>query len=104
MMTGHESRPEAASSFVLDIGPGVGALMVNAPVELEGSELEVLHRDGYRTHAIVRRWEADGSQRFIALYPELIPGDYAILCSGVPSHVRVEEGSVATAHLTADSF
>ena len=96
----NEESPPPVTSLLLDIGPGAGALLVKVPEALVGTELEILDEDSAtRTHAIVRPWPGDA--RFVALYPELSPGDYSVLGSDDArlARVRVMEGGVATADI-----
>jgi len=76
--------PSAAGSVVLDLGPGVGALVLYAPAELEGAEIEI-SRGGpdppavaARTHALVRKREAGGTACYAAVYQALAAGPYVV--------------------------
>jgi hypothetical protein len=76
---------DSAGRVVLDLGEGVGALVLYAPAELEGTEIEVspFGRRGEpvavtRTHARVRRREAGGAPSYAAVYQELADGNYVV--------------------------
>jgi len=66
---------------VLDLGPGIGALVLHAPPELDGRELAICASEAPGvaiTHSLVRgRHTARGVQH-AAVYPDLRPGDYLI--------------------------
>ena len=75
----------AAGRVVLDVGPGVGALVLYAPAELEGTEIEISPNGrrgesaaAARTHARVRRRQAGGALSYAAVYQELAAGRYVI--------------------------
>jgi hypothetical protein len=81
-MTRRESEhagPTGAGTVVLELGPGVGALVLITSPELEGTEIDVsLADDRYRTHAIVRRRLLAGGTQYAAVYPSLPPGSYTV--------------------------
>jgi hypothetical protein len=97
--------PSASGSVVLELGPGKGALVLHAPPELDGRELQIRPRDpsaGPGTHSLVRpRHTARGVQH-AAVYPDLRPGDYLIWLDGGglvdcgELSVTVEAGRVTT--------
>jgi hypothetical protein len=68
-------------SVVLELGPGIGALVLRAPPELDGREIEVSpvgNAPGPRTHSRVRPRTTGGHTRYAAVYPQLPAGDYTI--------------------------
>jgi hypothetical protein len=73
--------PSASGSVVLDLGPGIGALVLHTPPELDGRELDICALEKPTlaiTHSLVRcRYTARGVQH-AAVYPNLRPGDYLI--------------------------
>lgn len=71
--------PSGPGTVVLDIGGNAGALIIYAPRELDGTEIEVSarHPPGARTHAVVRERRAAGGCH-AAVYPALPAGDYTI--------------------------
>ena len=79
----HDSVPGPSSpgSVVLELGPGIGALVLHAPPELDGREIEVSppgHPPGPRTHSRVRPRSTGGHTQYAAVYPQLPAGDYTI--------------------------
>jgi len=63
---------------VLELGPGIGALILYTPAEMDGEEIEI-SRDGEpRTHSRVRPRHMPGETRYAAVYPSLPAGRYTI--------------------------
>jgi hypothetical protein len=104
----HPTEPAAGPSYsgtvVLELGPGAGALVLRAPAELDGAEIDVSSDTGngiFRTHSMVRpRYVANGTI-YAAVYPELPPGSYTVWTTdGEPGPaVTITGGSVTTASL-----
>jgi hypothetical protein len=102
-MTESVPGPSSAGSVVLDVGPGIGALVLHTPAKLDGAEIEIspLSPPGARrTHSQVRERRTAGGTSFAAVYPGLAAGDYTIwrdaaTAAGV---VTIEGGSVASIH------
>jgi hypothetical protein len=74
--------PSRAGSVVLDLGAGIGALILDAPEDLVGQEIEISPAGGGpsspRTHSLVReRWTGAG-RAYAAVYPGLAADDYTI--------------------------
>ena len=73
--------PTGAGSVMLELGPGVGALMLVTPERMNGDEIEISRTDvadTRRTHAQVRERRAGGRVSWAALYPDLAAGTYTI--------------------------
>jgi hypothetical protein len=74
--------PSRAGSVVLDLGAGVGALILDAPAELSGQEIEISPvADGEharRTHSLVRQRRTGAGTSYAAVYPGLAAGDYTV--------------------------
>ena len=82
----HESPlpPSGIGTVVLDIGEGVGALVVHAPAVLCGAEIE-LARPGSSepvTHTEVRERRLPGGPVFAGVFSALTAGDYRLLPVG----------------------
>ena len=70
--------PTGPGTVVLELGPGIGALILYTPADLDGEEIEI-SRDGEpRTHSRVRPRHLPGETRYAAVYPSLPPGRYTI--------------------------
>jgi hypothetical protein len=80
-MTEPAYGPTGAGTVVLDLGPGVGALILSTPPDLSGHEIEISN-DGIpgarRTHSQVRERQAGGRTGYAAVYPDLAVGTYTI--------------------------
>jgi hypothetical protein len=82
-MTRTESEhagPPSSGTVVLELGPGMGALVLITSPELDGAEIEisVAGSVSYRTHSIVRRRHVAGGTQYAAVYPSLPPGRYTV--------------------------
>jgi hypothetical protein len=66
-------------ALVIDIGADLGALVVYAPADLAGREVEVVPAGwtgGHPRHNVVRPRRVAGSVVHAAVFPDLPPGDY----------------------------
>ncbi len=73
--------PSRQGTVVLDIGDGIGALVVHTPSSLAGREIE-LARVGERkpfVHTDVRARELPGGTVYAGVFAELQEGDYTLL-------------------------
>ena len=92
--------PSSAGSVVLDLGPGIGALILDAPAELAGREIEISPARGgasaRRTHSLVRERRTGAGLRYAAVYPGLTAGDYTIWQDAVTpaAMITVHSGQV----------
>jgi hypothetical protein len=81
-MPEHVPGPSRAGSVVLDLGAGIGALVLDAPPELNGREIEISPAAqgtrAHRTHSLVRERRAGSVRGYAAVYPGLAAGDYTI--------------------------
>ncbi len=101
-MAEHIPGPSGPGTVVLDLGPGTGALILHAPPELDGAEIEVSlagDETRRRTHSRVRRRQAGRGAQYAAVYPGLPAGEYVIWRDArTPlTTVTVDDGAVATA-------
>ena len=89
-------------SVVLDIGQDVGALVLYAPAELHGHEIEVSPLDAdpsaRRVHSAVLERSLNGRVFYAATYPELAAGDYEVCRGGAP-RFSISPGVVSEVHL-----
>ena len=77
-MTEAAAGPTGPGTVVLELGPGVGALVLYTPSGLDGEEIEISHEGGRRTHSRVRPRPMPGETRYAAVYPGLAAGRYTI--------------------------
>jgi hypothetical protein len=77
---GEHAGPTGSGTVVLELGPGMGALVLITPPELDGAEIDisVAGIGGYQTHSIVRRRHVAGGTQYAAVYPSLPPGSYTV--------------------------
>jgi len=79
---GHTPRPSEPSRAVLvDVGERTGALVLTAPAEREGLEVEIhpTSEPSKRTHVWVLPREGGGTTVYAAVFPSLPTGDYAVI-------------------------
>jgi len=66
-------------SVILELGEGVGALILEAPPGLHGREIEISPADGGpRTHSLVRERATAAGRSYAAVYPDLPAGEYVV--------------------------
>ena len=100
--------PSGSGSVVLNVGPGVGALVLHTAADLDGHEIEISRSDipaARRTHSQVRERRAGGGVQYAAVYPELAAGDYTIWRDAtIPAGtVTSDEGIVTSFQWPADA-
>ena len=87
-MSAHEENRHAGQgSVLLDIGGDVGALVVVAPEEMLGREVEIAPEDEpfqlvHRPHVAVVRRPVAGGEVASLVFPELASGRYALAEKG----------------------
>ena len=94
--------PSTSGSVVLELGPGIGALVLHTPPELDGAEIDISPNTepaAKRTHSQVRQRLIPGGTQFAAVYPGLAAGEYTIWrdASTPAITVTVDGGQVTTA-------
>jgi hypothetical protein len=79
-MTEIAAGPSGPGTVVLELGAGVGALVLYTPAELDGREIEISPDDqgGRRTHSQVRPRHMTTGTRYAAVYPDLPAGPYTV--------------------------
>jgi hypothetical protein len=79
-MSEHNQGPSGPGTLVLELGADVGALVLYAPADLDGLEIEISRDDlgARRTHSRVRPRHMPAGTRYAAVYPELAAGTYTI--------------------------
>jgi hypothetical protein len=89
-------------SVVMEVGAGVGALVLYTPAGLDGAEIEISRgQDTRRTHSRVRARHVPAGTRYAAVYPGLPEGEYTIWRDGdqAAAAVTVTGGQVASCRL-----
>ncbi len=100
----HEDSPgpSGPGSVVLDLGAGVGALVLEAPAGLAGQEIEISRLEagdaaGRRTHSLIRERTTAAGNSYAAVYPGLAAGRYLIWRhAGTPAGEVTIDGGMVT--------
>lgn len=99
-MTETIPAPSGIGTVLLDIGAGTGALILHAPAELDGLEIEISPdgaRDAARTHSRVRERRIGSAVTHAAVYPAVPAGSYTIWRDAVtPAATVTITGGVVT--------
>ena len=81
-MTETAAGPTGPGVVVLELGAGIGALVLYTPPGLDGEEIEISRDDDepgtHRTHSRVRPRPVPAGTRYAAVYPGLRAGAYTI--------------------------
>ncbi len=80
-MTESAAGPSGPGTVILELGVGIGALILYTPVEMDGEEIEISHDDepgSRRAHSRVRPRHMPGGTRYAAVYPGLAAGRYTV--------------------------
>ena len=102
-MTEQTRGPSGPGTVVLELGAGVGALVLYTTAELDGREIEISPDDvspndhgSRRTHSQVRPRHMPAGTRYAAVYPDLAAGPYTIWADEeLPGgQVEIAEGRV----------
>jgi len=89
--------PSGPGTVVLELGEGIGALVLDAPARLNGREIEISPSGGgHRTHSLVRERNTGQGTTYAAVYPGLATAEYTVwLDDGTPAgKVTVRGGQV----------
>ena len=91
-----DARPE---HVMLDLGPGVGALVLRTEAELHGAEIEIspAGRDAERSHKQVHERPVSGRPLYAAVFDRLPAGEYTLWLDDRPLRRNV---AVAGANVT----
>ena len=94
-MTEPAAGPTGPGTVVLELGAGIGALILYTPADLDGAEIEISRDDdpgARRTHSQVRQRPMATATAYAAVYPSLAVGQYTVW--------RDEHSLAATATVT----
>jgi hypothetical protein len=100
-MTEHMHGTSGPGSVILELGEGVGALILDAPPGLHGQEIEISPlAGGPRTHSLVRERHTVTKTVYAAVYPALAEGDYVVWrADGIPAgQVSIRGGRATRFH------
>jgi hypothetical protein len=97
-VTGHLTGTSDPGSVILELGMSVGALVLDAPPQLHGHEIEISPvAGGPRTHSLVRERRTATKTVHAAVYPALAQGDYVVWrADGTPAGRVSIRGGQAT--------
>ena len=78
-----DTRPE---HVMLDLGPGVGALVLRTGADLHGAEIEIspAGRDGERSHKQIHERPVNGRPLYGAVFDSLPAGEYTLWLDDQP--------------------
>jgi hypothetical protein len=97
----HAAGATGPGSVVLELGGDTGALVLHAPAELLGHEIDISQdtiSPPYRTHSSIRPRHTPAGTTYAAVYPGVPAGTYTIWRDPVTpaGTVVVSGGTVAT--------
>jgi hypothetical protein len=94
----HRDEKDFEQGVMVDVGAGAGALVIYAPDELRGQEVEIspLGNDTQRVHTDVLRRRVGGSYVCAAVFGSLAEGAYRLwhLSLAAPREVQIVGGRV----------
>jgi hypothetical protein len=94
----HHSKDARPEHVMLDVGPGVGALVLRTGADLHGMEIEIspVGRDEERSHKQVHERPVAGRPLYGAVFESLPAGEYTLWLADRPlrRHVAVAGAAV----------
>jgi len=94
----HPLPPSGQGTVLLDIGDGVGALVVHTGPGLDGVEIELSRRGEHRAfvHTEVRERRLPDASVYAGVFPAIAVGEYTLLgLDGQPDHeITISSGRV----------
>jgi len=91
-VTPHDHSTDARPEHVmLDLGPGVGALVLHTGADLHGKEIEISPSDSddARSHKQVHDRPVGGRPHYAAVFDRVPAGEYTLWLDGAPLRRRV---------------
>ena len=87
---------------MLDLGPGVGALVLRTGADLHGVEIEIspAGRDGDRSHKQVHERPAGGRPLYAAVFESLPAGEYTLWRDDLPLRRAVPVAGAAVTEIS----
>jgi len=98
----HHETPGASEGVAVDVGQGMGALVVYAPAELIGSEIELspAGTDTRRVHSVFHERHTGAGSAYAAVFPTLQAGDYDLWPGeGASRRIVVRDGRITETRL-----
>jgi hypothetical protein len=98
----HHSTDARSEHVMLDLGPGVGALVLHTGAELHGAEIEIslAGRDDDRSHKQVHDRRVGGRPLYAAVFDRLPAGEYTLWLDGRPLRRNVAVAGAAVTDLS----
>jgi hypothetical protein len=94
----HALPPSGPATVMLDIGDGVGALVVHTCAALAGTEIEIRRPGDSRqlTHTEVRERQLARGSVYAAVFPAIVAGTYTLVgVDGSPdTDITIDDGTV----------
>ncbi|HKD95227.1 MAG TPA: hypothetical protein VKB43_11020 [Gaiellaceae bacterium] len=96
-----DARPE---HVMLDLGPGVGALVLRTGADLHGTEIEISPdgRDEERSHKQVHERPVAGRPLYGAVFESLPAGEYTLWLDDQPLRRRIAVAGAAVTQLSIE--
>jgi hypothetical protein len=93
-----------AEHVMLDLGPGVGALVLHTEAKLHGAEIEISPRgsDDARSHKQVHERPAAGRPLYAAVFDRLPAGEYTLWLGGRPLRREVAVSGAAVTDISIE--
>jgi hypothetical protein len=87
----HHHEADFEQGVMVDVGPGVGALVIYTGEDLRGQEIEIssVSSDAKRVHTDVLQRKAGGRYVFAAVFGSLAEGEYELWNDSRPGPVAV---------------
>ncbi len=103
MSSNHDHSTDARPEHVmLDLGPGVGALVLQTGADLHGAEIEIspTGRDDERSHKQVHERPVAGRPLYGAVFDRLPAGEYTLWLDDRPLRRDVAVAGAVVSHLS----
>ena len=97
----HHSTDARPEHVMLDLGPGVGAIVLHTGADLHGAEIEISSagREGERSHKQVHERPVAGRPLYGAVFESLPEGTYTLWLHDQPLRRDVAVAGAAVTHL-----
>jgi len=98
----HHSKDPRPEHVILDLGPGVGALVLRTGADLHGTEIEIspAGRDEQRSHKQVHERPVAGRPHYGAVFDSLPAGEYTLWLDDRPLRRQVAVAGAAVTDLS----